>query len=130
MPCTNVPVLCEEEAPCKGLSTVYFKYNIAAHFKSTHGGLGVTAAISAAMAKLTTAGPTVDISSEVLLIDSQAHAQAHGVVASIQKERGSVLAKFKSARARSAAAGALSTAMAEAAVAAEGAHHDAEGGAE
>ena len=52
-PCTNVPVLCQE-SPCKGLSTVFFRYNVASHFRSAHAHLDVTEAISSAMAKLTT----------------------------------------------------------------------------
>ena len=76
-PCTNVPVLCQED-PCKGLSTVFFRYNIASHFRSAHDNLDVTEIISTAMAKLTTAGPTVDISGELSLFDRprEAHAGA------------------------------------------------------
>ena len=55
-PCTNVPVLCQE-SPCKGLSTVFFRYNITSHFRSAHDNLDVTEIISTAMAKLTMAGP-------------------------------------------------------------------------
>ena len=59
----------------------------------------------------------------LLQIDSQAHAGGHWVVVAIQKERSSVVAKFKSARARSAAAAALprtAAAAVAAALAAEG----------
>jgi len=105
---TNVPVLCQEY-PCKGLSTVFFRYNIAPHFRSAHPHLDVTEAISTAMAKLTKPGPTVDISGELSLFDQEKHMQAHEVVLAIHKERSSVLAKFKSQRARSAAAVALPT---------------------
>ena len=37
------------------------------------------------MAKLTTAGPTVDISGELSLFDQERHTQAHEVVLSIHK---------------------------------------------
>ena len=77
-PCTNVPVLCQED-PCKGLSTAFFRYNVAPHFsRSAHVHLNVTGAISEATAKLMTAGPTVDISGELSLID-----RAHAVVLAI-----------------------------------------------
>ena len=74
-PCTKVPVLCQED-PCKVLSTVFFRYNIASHFRSAHDDLDVTEIISKAMAKLTTAGPTVDISGELSLFDQETHAGA------------------------------------------------------
>ena len=61
------------------------------------------------MAKLTTVGPTVDISGELSLIDRERHMQAHAVVLAIHKERSSVVAKFESQRVRSAAAVALPT---------------------
>ena len=122
-PCTNVPVLCQED-PCKGLSTVFFRYNIAPHFRSAHDHLNVTGAISAAMAKLTTAGPTVDISGELSLIDRERHMQAHAVVLSIHKERSSVVAKFESQRVRSAAAVALPTTTVARAAAAAAAERD------
>ena len=122
-PCTNVPVLCQED-PCKGLSTVFFRYNIAPHFRSAHDHLNVTGAISAAMAKLTTAGPTVDISGELSLIDRERHMQAHAVVLSIHKERSSVVAKFESQRVRSAAAVALPTTTGARAAAAAAAERD------
>ena len=120
-PCTNVPVLCQE-SPCKGLSTVFFRYNVASHFRSAHAHLDVTEAISSAMAKLTTPGSTADISGELSLFDQERHTQAHEVVLAIHKERSSVLAKFKSQRARSAAAVALptTTGARAAAAAAEG----------
>ena len=120
-PCTNVPVLCQE-SPCKGLSTVFFRYNVASHFRSAHAHLDVTEAISSAMAKLTTPGSTADISGELSLFDQERHTQAHEVVLAIHKERSSVLAKFKSQRARSAAAVALptTTGVRAAAAAAEG----------
>lgn len=120
-PCTNVPVLCQEY-PCKGLSTVFFRYNIASHFRSAHAHLDVTEAISKAMAKLTRPGPTSDISGELSLFDQETHKQAHEVVLAIHKERSSVVAKFESQRVRSAAAVALptSTGARAAAAAAEG----------
>ena len=115
-PCTNVPVLCQED-PCKGLSTVFFRYNIAPHFRSAHDDLDVTEVISKAMAKLTTAGPTVDISGELSLIH-QRHMQARAVVLAIHNERSLVVAKFKSQKVRSAAAVALPTTTAARAAAA------------
>ena len=120
-PCTNVPVLCQED-PCKGLSTVFFRYNIASHFRSAHDNLDVTEIISTAMAKLTTAGPTVDISGELSLFDQERHTQAHEVVLAIHKERSSVVAKFKSQKVRSSATVALptTTGARAAAAAAEG----------
>ena len=120
-PCTNVPVLCQED-PCKGLSTVFFRYNIASHFRSAHDNLDVTEIISTAMAKLTTAGPTVDISGELSLFDQERHTQAHEVVLAIHKERSSVEAKFKIQKVRSSATVALptTTGARAAAAAAEG----------
>ena len=59
-----------------GLSTVFFRYNIASHFRSAHGNLDVAEIISTAMAKLTTAGPTVDISGELSLFDRPREAYA------------------------------------------------------
>ena len=122
MPCTNVPVLCQED-PCKELSTVFFRYNIASHFRSAHSDLDVTSVLSTATAKLTAAGPTMDISAELKQIDQERHKQAHEVVLAIHKECSAVVAKFKSQRIRSAAAVALLTttgARAAAAVATEG----------
>ena len=118
-----MPVLCQED-PCKGLSTVFFRYNIAPHFRSAHDHLNVTGAISAAMAKLTTAGPTVDISGELSLIDRERHMQAHAVVLAIHKERSSVVAKFESQKVRSAAAVALPTTTGARAAAAAAAERD------
>jgi len=116
-PCTNVPVLCQED-PCKGLSTVFFRYNMAPHFRSAHDDLDVTEVISKAMAKLTTAGPTVDISGELSLIHRERHMQARAVVLAIHNERSLVVAKFKSQKVRSAAAVALPTTTAARAAAA------------
>jgi hypothetical protein len=56
----------------------------------------VNEVISTAMAKLTTAGPTVDISGKLSLFNQERHTQAHELVLATHKERSSVVAKFKS----------------------------------
>ena len=60
----------------------------------------MTEVISKAMAKLTAAGPAVEISGELSLFDQERHTQAHEVVLAIHKERSLVVAKFKSQKAR------------------------------
>ena len=76
------PLLCVNRG-CQ--SAVFFRYNIASHFRSVHDNLDVTEIISTAMAKLTAAGPTVGISGELSLFDQERHTQAHEVVLSIHK---------------------------------------------
>ena len=50
----------------------------------------MTEVISTAMAKLTTAGPTVGISGELSLFDQKKYMQPHEVVLTIQKEHSPV----------------------------------------
>ena len=80
-PCTNVPVLCKEGS-CAERHTQFWMYNVAAHYKSAHSGLRVTATIVRAMAA-NDPGAMKEIGDEI----SDEHAPARGIPRSVPARR-------------------------------------------
>ena len=96
-PCTNVPVLCKEGS-CAERHTQFWMYNVAAHYKSAHSGLRVTATIVRAMAA-NDPGAMKEIGDEI----SDEHAPARGMIHKIAAEFASVVSSTKKQSEKAAA---------------------------